>query len=204
MRSVRVMFVMGTVAAAMLLVSPAFAKGERGTVRILIPPDGVIALRNDDAAIYGGETGLFEPKWDEPNVLGVGSVAAADLGTGYKVLVRFGPECPDDVVHQVIYPYVERGPQVFTPPGEVMCGGPVPDGYYPASPQLLHMLVKAGLPAADTLPATTASPEARAAAGGGDSGGLGSTGWLALAFLVAIAAGVAALIRADRRATVAS
>jgi hypothetical protein len=203
MRSVRVMFVMGALAVAMLPVSPASAKGERGSVRILIPPDSEITLRHEDAAMYGGETGLFEVKWDEPNLGGTLS-GSADLGVGFKVLVRFGPECPDDVVHQVIYPYVEGGPQVFTPPGEVMCGGTVPDGYYPASPELLDLLVKAGLPPADTVMVETASPEARATAGGGDSGGFGAAGWLSLAFIVGLVVAVAALIRAERRTTVVS
>jgi len=199
MRSVRVLFMIGVPAAALALASPASAKGERGSVRILIPPDGAIILRHDDAVTYAAESGLFELKWDEPNLDGTLS-ASTDLGTGFKVLVRFGPECPDDVVHQQIYPYIEGGPQVFTPAGEVMCGAAVPDGYFPAPTHLLDLLVKAGLPPADMVPTATPAPEGSATAGGGGgSGGSGPAGWLALAFLVGIAAAVAALIRAQRR-----
>jgi hypothetical protein len=197
------MFVMGVCAAAMLSTSQAFAKGERGSVRILFPPDGLIVLRHEDAAMYAADSGLFEVKWDEPNLGGTLS-GSADLGTGSKVLVRFGPECPDDVVHQVIYPYVEGGPQVFTPPGEVMCGNPVPDGYYPAPVHLLDVLVKAGLPPADTVPAATPSPEARGTTAGGSSDGFGPGGWLALAFLGVISAAALTMFRAERRSTVTS
>lgn len=200
MRSARTMFVLGVCAAISLPMSWASAKGERGSVRILIPPDGAIVLRHGDAARYAADTGLFEAKWDEPNLGGTLS-ASADLGTGFKVLLRFGPECPGDVVHQTIYPYVQGGPQVYTPPGEVMCGSEVPEGYYPAVPGLLRLLLRSGLPTAAEAPVAEPSP-AGVVAGGGSSGGVGPGGWLALAFLVVIAGTVAALIRAERRTTV--
>ena len=86
---------------------------------------------------------------------------AAALGVGYATVVRFGPECPGDRVHQTPYPYVEGGPQVFTPEGESLCGADVPSGYYPARADAFDMLVAAGLPAvASEETATTASTDA--------------------------------------------
>ena len=125
------------------------------------------------------------------------------LGVGYATVVRFGPECPGDLVHQTIYPYVEGGPQVFTPEGETLCGDDVSAGYYPARTEALDMLVAAGLPAVAPEPAeevgATPTPAATAGAGsGGSSGGW----WIAFVALV-LALGGYFVVRARRPRTAA-
>jgi hypothetical protein len=116
--------------------------------------------------------------------------------------VRFGPECPGDRVHQTTYPYVEGGPQVFTPEGESLCGAEVPSGYYPARADAFDMLVAAGLPAAASEEtATTATPAPTAATGAGSDGSTG--GWWIAFVAIALALGGYLVVRARRPRTAA-
>ena len=91
-------------------------------------------MRKADAAEFVYVTGLWESKWNQPNVDGEMQTSSA-LGVGYAMVVRFGPECPGDLVHQTIYPYVEGGPQVFTPEGETLCGDECPPATTPHEPR---------------------------------------------------------------------
>jgi len=192
----------GAIVSTMVLLSIALApsasaKGERGSVTVTVPGSDDVRMRKDDAAEFIYVTGLWEGKWDNPNVNGDMQTASA-LGVGYAAVVRFGPECPGDAVHQTIYPYVEGGPQVFTPEGETLCGAEVPAGYYPARTEAFDMLVAAGLPSTPPEPAVEngATPTPAAATGAG-SGGSGAGWWIALV-VITIALGGYLVVRARR------
>lgn len=175
----------------------ASAKGERGTVRITVPGSADVTIRKTDAAEFVSATGLWEGKWDRPNVDGELQAVSA-LGAGYTMRVRFGPECPGDAVQQTIYPYAPGGPQVFTPDGASLCGGDVPSGYYPARTEAFHMLAAAGLPATafPAVEAPGATPAAAAASGSGSSGSA-APWWIVVAAL-AIALGGYLVVRTRR------
>ena len=198
----------GAIVSTMVLVSmllapspSASAKGERGSVTITVPGSADVTMRKMDAADFLYSTGLWENKWEQPNVDGELQTAAA-LGVGYATVVRFGPECPGDRVHQTTYPYVEGGPQVFTPEGESLCGAEVPSGYYPARADAFDMLVAAGLPAAASEEtATTATPTPTAATGAGSGGSSG--GWWIAFVAIALALGGYLVVRARRPRTAA-
>jgi hypothetical protein len=181
----------------------ASAKGERGTVRITVPGSADVTIRKDDAAEFAYVTGLWEDKWDRPNVDGELQAVAA-LGAGYAMRVRFGPECPGDAVQQTIYPYAPGGPQVFTPDGAALCDGDVPSGYYPARTEAFDMLVAAGLPAtaSPALDETAETPAAATASGSG-SGGSSAPWWIALAGLAIALGGYLVVVRARRPRTAA-
>ena len=106
-------------------------------------------------------------------------------------------------MHQTIYPYVEGGPQVFTPEGETLCGGEISAGYYPARTEAFDMLVAAGLPAAAPEPAeeVDATPTPAAATGTGSGGSSG--GWWIAFVAIAIALGGYLVVRARRPRTAA-
>ena len=197
----------GAIVSTMVLLSIALApsasaKGERGSVTVTVPGSEDVKMRKDDAAEFVYVTGLWEGKWDSPNVDGEMQTASA-LGVGYAMVVRFGPECPGDRVHQTIYPYVEGGPQVFTPEGESLCGGEISAGYYPARTQAFDMLVAAGLPAVAPEPAeeTGATPTPAVATGAGSSGS--SAGWWIALVAIAITLGGYLVVRARRPRTAA-
>ena len=196
----------GAIVSTMVLLSIALApsasaKGERGSVTITVPGSAGVTMRKDDAAEFVYVTGLWEGKWDSPNVDGELTTASA-LGVGYAMVVRFGPECPGDRVHQTIYPYAEGGPQVFTPEGETLCGGEISPGYYPARTEAFDMLVAAGLPAAAPEPAeeVDATPTPPAATGTGSGGSPGGW-WIALVAVVLAALGGYLVVRARRPRT---
>ena len=189
------------VLVSMLLAPSASAKGERGSVTLTVPGSADVTMRKMDAADFLYSTGLWENKWEQPNVDGELQTTAA-LGVGYPTVVRFGPECPGDRVHQTTYPYVEGGPQVFTPEGESLCGAEVPSGYYPARADAFDMLVAAGLPAVvSEETATTATPTPAAATGAGSDGSAG--GWWIAFVAIALALGGYLVVRARRPRTAA-
>lgn len=178
--------IVSTTALVAIAIAPsASAKGERGTVTITVPGSADVTMRKGDAAEFDYATGLWENKWNQPNVDGDIQTASA-LGVGYAMLVRFGPECPGDRVHQTIYPYVDGGPQVFTPEGETLCGADVPAGYYPARADAFDMLLAAGLPATAAAPVEPAAvtPSPAVASGGAGSDGSSGGWWVAIAAIV--------------------
>jgi hypothetical protein len=197
----------GAIVSTMVLLSiavaqSASAKGERGSVTITVPGSAAVTMHKMDAADFLSVTGFWEDKWEQPNVDGEMQTAAA-LGVGYATVVRFGPECPGDRVHQTTYPYVEGGPQVFTPEGESLCGAEVPSGFYPARTEAFDMLVVAGLPTVAPEPAevtgATPTPVAASAAGSGGS----SAGWWIAFVAILLALGGYLVVRARRPDTAA-
>ena len=72
----------GAIVSTMVLLSIALApsasaKGERGSVTVTVPGSEDVKMRKDDAAEFVYVTGLWEGKWDSPNV---------DIGGSTKTL----------------------------------------------------------------------------------------------------------------------
>jgi hypothetical protein len=179
------------VVLAITIAVPAAAKGERGTVTITGPGlSSPITLRHDDSLAWFELTGIWELKWDAPNIGGTLS-PHAQLGPAYSVSAKMGPDCWGDAVHEVLYPYAPGGPQVRMLDAQRMCGE-VLAGWWPAAPALLDTLFAAGLPrtAPKTAPAVVA-------AGAGDGDGVPMP--LVIGAVVAmIAAGIAITARGRR------
>ena len=148
-----------------------------------------IRLSGEDAFLVVERSGAFQAKWDVPNI-GGNLTPDAELGTTYRAAVRM--RCWNGKVvryTQTLYPEAPGGLQVLTPPGAGQCFGLVP-GYWPASGELLSLLLTNGLPAStgeqgtgDERPAAQAIPE------GGSGGSFGA----GLAITVALAAALALL-----------
>jgi hypothetical protein len=149
-----------------------------------------IRLSGEDAFLFVERSGAFQAKWDVPNLAG-DLKPDAEPGTAYRAAVRM--RCWNGKVvryTQTLYPEAPDGLQVFTPPGAGQCFGLVP-GYWPASGELLSLLLTNGLPASTGEHGTGGERSAAQAvpADGGSGGSFGA----GLAITVALAAALALL-----------
>jgi hypothetical protein len=191
----RRILIVTTIAAATLslLPWPAQAKGLEEHAKVAIRGPGLaepIRLSGEDAFLFVERSGAFQAKWDVPN-LGGDLTPDAGLGTAYRAAVRM--RCWNGKVvryTQTLYPEAPDGLQVFTPPGGGRCFGLVP-GYWPASGELLSLLLTNGLPASTDESGTGGEPSAAQAvpADGGSGGSFGA----GLAITIALAAALALL-----------
>jgi hypothetical protein len=126
--------------------SPARAKGldsAHAKVTITGPglPGGIVTLGDDGAAFVFG-SGVWEDKWDAPNI--AGSLRPdIDLGPAYDVHVVL--DCRPDGrsrYHQTLYPNAPEGPQLYTPDGVEACGTPGQEGFDPVG-QSIEVLLRA-------------------------------------------------------------
>ena len=179
-----------TIAAAAFCVLPwpAQSKGLEEHARVAIRGPGLaepIRLTGEDAFLFVERSGAFQAKWDVPN-LGGNLTPDAELSTAYRAAVRM--RCWNGKViryTQTLYPEAPGGLQVLTPPGAGRCFGLVP-GYWPASGELLSLLLTKGLPAsAGEHGAGGERPAAQAVRADGGSGRSFGAG---LAITVALAA----------------
>jgi hypothetical protein len=176
-----------------LLPLPAQAKGLEEHAKVAIRGPGLaepIRLSGEDAFLFVERSGAFQAKWDVPN-LGGDLTPDAELGTAYRAAVRM--RCWNGKVvryTQTLYPEAPDGLQVFTPRGAGRCFGLVP-GYWPASNELLSLLLTKGLPASTGEHGTSGERSAAQAvpADGGSGGSFGA----GLAITVAMAAALALL-----------
>jgi hypothetical protein len=191
----RRILLVATIAAAAVsaLPWPAQSKGEEHA-RVAIRGPGLaepIRLKGDDAFVFVQRSGAFQAKWDVPN-LGGTLTPDAELGTAYRAAVRM--RCWNDKVvryTQTLYPEAPGGLQVFTPPGAAQCFGRSVPGYWPASDELLSLLLTKGLPASTGEHGTGGDrPTEQAVAADGGSGGSFGAG---LAITIALAAALALL-----------
>jgi hypothetical protein len=180
-------------AATCLLPWPAQSKGLEEHAKVAIRGPGLaepIRLNGEDAFLFVERSGAFQAKWDVPN-LGGDLTPNAELGTAYRAAVRM--RCWNgNVVRytQTLYPEAPGGLQVFTPAGAGRCFGLVP-GYWPASGELLSLLLTNGLPANTGEHGTSGEPSAaQAVPSDGGSGGSFGAG---LAITLALAAALALL-----------
>jgi hypothetical protein len=180
-------------AAPCLLPWPAQSKGLEEHAKVGIRGPGLaepVRLSGEDAFIFVERSGAFQAKWDVPN-LGGDLTPDAELGTAYDARVRM--RCWNGKVvryTQTLYPEAPEGLQVFTPPGAGGCFGLVP-GYWPASGELLSLLLTKGLPASAGEQGTGGERStAQAVPAEGGSGGSFGAG---LAIAVALAAALALL-----------
>jgi hypothetical protein len=180
-------------AATCLLPWPAQSKGLEEHAKVAIRGPGLaepIRLNGEDAFLFVERSGAFQAKWDVPN-LGGDLTPNAELGTAYRAAVRM--RCWNGIVvryTQTLYPEAPGGLQVFTPAGAGRCFGLVP-GYWPASGELLSLLLTNGLPANTGEHGTSGEPSAgQAVPSDGGSGGSFGAG---LAITLALAAALALL-----------
>jgi hypothetical protein len=193
-----------------LMASMAGAKGwelEHSTVTIRGPGlSSPITLRHEAAGIFMLRSGGGQLKWDVPNIAGTLS-PNADLGPWYTAVVHL--RCGAGVhsmYRQLLYPRAPQGLQVYTPQGAKGCfPHQFSPGYWPASRELLALLVKRGLPVTSTDTDTTsanASPVAAVAKDPNDGGSSG-TGRALVGSLLAVGllgGGSALVLRRRRRA----
>jgi hypothetical protein len=180
-------------AALSLLPQPAQSKGLEEHARVAIRGPGLaepIRLNGEDAFLFVERSGAFQAKWDVPN-LGGDLTPNAELGTAYRAAVRM--RCWNGKVvryTQTLYPEAPDGLQVFTPPGAGRCFGLMP-GYWPASGELLSLLLTNGLPASTGEHGT--SGERSAAQVVPNDGGSGGSFGAGLAITLALVAALALL-----------
>jgi hypothetical protein len=174
---------------------PAQAKGLEEHVQVAIRGPGLaepIRLKGEDAFVFVGRSGAFQPKWDVPN-LGGDLTPDADLGMAYRAVVtlRCG-KGRQATYSQTLFPEASGGLQVLTPPGATQCYGiDAMPGYWPAADELLTLLVSKGLPVS-TGEQGTADDRSKAQAVAGDGGSGGSFG-AGLAITIALAVALALL-----------
>jgi hypothetical protein len=191
----RRILIVTTIAAATLSLPPlpAQSKGLEEHAKVAIRGPGLaepIRLSGEDAFLFVERSGAFQAKWDVPNH-GGDLTPDAELGTAYRAVVRM--RCWNGKVvryAQTLYPEAPGGLQVLTPPGAGRCFGLTP-GYWPASGELLSLLLRNGLPASTGEHGTGGERSAAQAvpADGGSGGSFGA----GLAITVAIAAALALL-----------
>ena len=173
-----------------LAATPAFAKFENAQITITGPGlSAPIQLSGYDAALWERYSGVFEPKWQTPNVEGR-PAADTDLGPAYRAEVSFdcGDQAPGAFA-ETLYPYAPGGPQIFTGSGARFCGITASPGYFPASVRLLHLLVSRGLPrTAPDAGTPTDAAGLTTSAGGSTSTTVALAGLFALAAAAAVAA----------------
>jgi hypothetical protein len=165
-----------------VMTTMAGAKGwelEHSTVTIRGPSLAApIRLRGEASGTFMFRSGGGQLKWDVPNIGGTLSPNAG-LGPAYTAVVHL--RCGggvDSAYRQILYPQAPQGLQVFTPKGAKGCfPREISAGYWPASPELLAMLVKRGLPVGsrtDTTNSANASPGAAAEEDPNDGGSSGT------------------------------
>lgn len=176
------------------LAGAAAAKGEMH-VKVTIGgpglPGGIVTLGGDGTEFLA-TSGLWQAKWDGPNIGGT-IEPDAELGPAYDVRVVFG--CgggPPTRFTETLYPHAPGGPQLLTPAGLTACGSEIRDGFYSVGPVAAQILRRHGV---DLTPLdTTVVDNKPTAARDGGVPMLAAVGVFALAALVGVE-----LIRRRRR-----
>ena len=162
--------VVGAMAMAGLLASPALAKGEHGDLvsgtAVIAGPglddplsvDGVIDREGGPGCTTCAPVDTFSALVDKTGLLPFGAsggskagtyVLAPDpktLGPAYSLLVTLNTSYPPDSILADLYPYAQGGPYVFAHPGQLALGMKVPSAWYAAPTSLFTALVSLGLP----------------------------------------------------------
>jgi hypothetical protein len=218
-----------SIAAAMTLATPAFAKGPSqasitgpGLARAVVVSGNGEPGEQGRLASLAEQTGLFTVMFGASASIG-GPAAArlhtpppkASLGLRYTLVytVPGVPPRPGQQfgrVRQDLYPGAARGPVIYTPPGQQGFGGPLTvTGWLRGRPQLTRTLAQLGVPpAAGTRAAPQASrpAAARPAAAhhaAAHHAGARTPGWIiapAAAIVAAVLIGAAFWLRRRRPA----
>ena len=122
-----------------------------------------LAKLSTESGIYAS---IFEEAPGIDNAPSSGTLAkkapAGDLGPRYTLTYTFPvSEQEANYIVQHVYPYAERSPLTYTPPGQAIFGRKVREGWLAAGTGLKDLLVDAGLPI--RAPTLTESAGANAA-----------------------------------------
>jgi hypothetical protein len=152
-------------------VGPAAAKGEDSHASVTIAgtglPGGSITL-GDDGVTFAFGSGLWERKWDVPNIGGA-LEPGVDLGPAYVVRVVMVCEPGErSRYRQRLYPNAPDGAQLYTPEGITVCGAPAEAGYDPLGATLEGLLRAHGV---EFHPADASPSERDTPAGNADASG---------------------------------
>jgi hypothetical protein len=140
----RSLFTLALVCLLLAVAGPTSAKGITDHAKVTITgaglPEGIVTLGADGGVFVAG-SGVWEAKWDAPNI---GGTLEPHLDLGPALDVRAVLRCDtggSSRYHETLYPNAPGGPQIFTPDGVEICGDAVPSGYDgvgSATQQLLH------------------------------------------------------------------
>ena len=180
-----------SVAAALTLATPAFAKGP-SQARITGPglARPVVVSGNGEPGEQGRlaslalQTGLFAVMFGAGASIGGPAPARlhtpppqASLGPRYTLVYTVPGVTPRPGqqfgrVRQDLYPRAAGGPLIYTPPGQQGFGGPLTvTGWLRGRPQLTRTLAQAGVSAGGGHEGGTADPPCRCRASGGSASG---------------------------------
>jgi hypothetical protein len=160
-------------------------------------------------AVLTVEGGFFPATFGESPDPMLPTKPSGELGPRYTVLYTVPGPTDKAYIRQSLFPYVDGGPILYTPPNQPFFDGErTRGGWFRATTRLKAALVHAGLP--ETAPATGSSAEeavsspriAGAAPGSGDGGPTNpQIGIAALAAAVAAALGAPLVLRRRRSRT---
>jgi hypothetical protein len=194
----RLLFTLTWVALTLgVLAAPGRAKGITDHAKVTVEgaglPGGIITLGADGGAFVAG-SGVWDVKWDAPNV---GGSLEPNLPLGPAFDVRVVLRCDGggrSRYDQTLYPNAPGGPQLFTPAGVEVCGDAVPSGYDGIGETIEQLLGDHGI-AFRPLPteAATAGPE------DGPSTSTPALAAIAVPFALALVAGEEIVRRRRRR-----
>ena len=146
------------------MAAPAHAKGPSGGT---VEGEGLatpISITQGEGTTTGGQliedVGFFDATFGQIPSHMLDSAPTDDLGP--KLTIHWavpGPNSEDDEIVQVLYPYADGGPVVYTEPGQVFFTTEHTRGGWfrtPAAERLLTTLHGLGLPSRDALTASDA------------------------------------------------
>jgi hypothetical protein len=189
-------------ASGSLLVFGAAAAEAKGDIHAKVTvsgaglPNGIVTLDDDGVAFFEG-SGVWQRKWDVPNI---GGSLEADAKLGRRYVVRVVVDCGDGVrsrYRQSLYPDAPGGPQLYTPDGLEVCGAPAEPGYDPIGATLESILRSHGVEFRPTAEPTAPAPAEAAPDGGG--GSVISLAVIGVPFALALLAGGEIVRRRRRR-----
>jgi hypothetical protein len=209
-----------SIAAAVTLASPAFAKGPSqaritgpGLVRAVLVSGNGEPGEQGGLASLAGQTGLFTVMFGADASAGLAGAAPtrlhapppkASLGPRYALVYTVPGVTPRPGqqfgrVRQDLYPRAAGGPVIYTPPGQQGFGGPLTvTGWLRGSPQLTRTLAQLGVPPPGTRAGQPARHTAAAHPAAAHQAGARTPGWiiaLAVALVAAALAGTGLWLR---------
>jgi len=201
-----------SIAAAVALATPAFAKGPSqarltgpGLAHAVVISGNGEPGEQDRLASLAGQTGLFTVMFGADASAGLAGAPArlpapppkASLGPRYALVytVPGVPPRPGQQfgrVRQDLYPRAAGGPVIYTPPGQHGFSGPLAvTGWLRGGPQLTRTLAQLGVPPPGTRAAPQTPRPAAAHPAAAHQAGTRTPGWIIALAAVLVAAALA-------------